>query len=49
MTRKDFSIENLASGWAIVRFDGFLVAIGFPTKRDATKWWLSECDKLGIP
>jgi len=48
LTRKDFSIEDLASGWAVVRRDGFLVAIGFASKRDATEWWVREARMAGL-
>lgn len=48
MTRNDFSIEKRASGWAVVRSDGALIAIGFASKRDAADWWNKEAEMVGL-
>ena len=38
MTRITFYTEKRASGWAVVRSDGALIAIGFPSSREANAW-----------
>ena len=49
MTRKDFSTEKRASGWAVVRSDSATLAIGFPSKSDAAEFLRKELDALGLP
>jgi hypothetical protein len=45
MSNATHSIELRASGWAIVRYDGVLVAIGFRNQGEARKF----AKKEGIP
>lgn len=48
MTKADFTITRRAGGWAVVRSDGALIALGFETKREAQDWWDREAEIAGL-
>ncbi|ADC73111.1 hypothetical protein TK90_2624 (plasmid) [Thioalkalivibrio sp. K90mix] len=33
-----FTVREKTSGWAVVRDDGFLMGVGFPTEKKAQDW-----------
>lgn len=40
--KSDFMVKKRAGGWAVVRCDDAILALGFSTKAEATEWMDKE-------